>query len=83
MPVLDPDLVRILACPLTKAPVFEDGGRLVSTDPETRKVYRIDDGIPVMLLDESAELGAEEHAEAMKRQNAQPWSPPNRRKGSE
>jgi uncharacterized protein YbaR (Trm112 family) len=33
-----------------------DGDTLVSTDPATRRRYRIDDGVPIMLIDESEEL---------------------------
>jgi uncharacterized protein YbaR (Trm112 family) len=53
---IDKELLDILVCPLSKAPLVLDGETLVSTDPETRRRYRIDDGIPVMLVDESEEL---------------------------
>lgn len=53
---LDPKLLEILVCPVSHAPLVEEEGTLVSTDPATRRRYRIDDGIPVMLIDESEEL---------------------------
>lgn len=53
---LDPELLQILVCPLARTALVEDGDTLVSTDPKTRRRYRIDDGIPVMLIDESEEL---------------------------
>lgn len=58
------DLLRILACPETKAPLrlTRDGQGLVSTDPKSRRLYRIEDGIPVLLIDESRVLTPEEHA---------------------
>jgi hypothetical protein len=31
-------------------------GRLVSTDPATRRAYRVEGDIPVMLIDEAQEL---------------------------
>lgn len=64
---IDPKLLEILACPDTKASLVLDGETLVSTDAETRRRYRIDDGIPVMLIDESEILSEEEWKEIMKR----------------
>ena len=55
MPI-DPGLLELLACPLSRAPLVEDGDTLVSTDPATRRRYRVEDGIPVMLVEESEEL---------------------------
>jgi hypothetical protein len=55
MPI-DQELLDLLVCPLSRKPLVLDGETLVSTDPETRRRYRIDDGIPVMLIDESEEL---------------------------
>ncbi|MEZ5064513.1 MAG: hypothetical protein R3B81_07230 [bacterium] len=54
--MIDPELLELLVCPLSRAPVVVDGEWIVSTDPATRRRYRIDDGIPVMLIDESEEL---------------------------
>jgi uncharacterized protein YbaR (Trm112 family) len=53
---IDPELLEMLVCPLSRAPLILDDDTLVSTDPATRRRYRIDDGIPVMLVDESEEL---------------------------
>jgi uncharacterized protein YbaR (Trm112 family) len=53
---IDPELLEILVCPLSRAPLVADGETLVSTDPATRRRYRIEDGIPVMLVDESEAL---------------------------
>ena len=54
---IDKDLLEILACPESKAPLIEverDGEHwLVSTDPGTRRRYPVRDGIPIMLIDES------------------------------
>ena len=59
MPI-DKDLLEILACPQTKAPVVEtedgDAHWLVSTDAATRLRYPVRDGIPIMLADESEAL---------------------------
>ena len=72
--MIDKKLLSILACPLSKAPVLLDGERLVSTDPETRRVYRIEDDIPIMLIEEGGELGPEEHAEILKKHGARPFA---------
>lgn len=50
MPV-DKDLLEILACPVDKEPVREEGDRLVCTRCGRR--YPVRDGIPVMLVDEA------------------------------
>jgi len=50
---LDPMLLEILVCPETKAPLiyFADRDRLFC--PESRLLYEVRDGIPVMLPDEA------------------------------
>lgn len=54
------ELLDILCCPESKADLVLDGDFLVSTDKETRRKYRIEDDIPIMLLDESEQLTLEE-----------------------
>jgi uncharacterized protein YbaR (Trm112 family) len=71
--MIDKKLLEILACPLSKAPVVLDGERLVSTDVETRRAYRIEDGIPIMLVEEGTELSASEHSEILKKHGAEPF----------
>lgn len=50
---LDPQLLEILACPEDKGPLlyFEDENLLYN--PRLQRKYRIDDDIPVMLVDEA------------------------------
>ena len=43
--------MSILACPVDKAQVVQDGEKLVCTKCGRR--YRIEDGIPVMLIEEA------------------------------
>ena len=64
---IDPVLLDILVCPLSKASLREIDGALVSTDPETRMRYRIDGTIPVMLAGEAEQMAEEEWKEAMSR----------------
>lgn len=50
---LDNELLSILACPESHAPLVQVGDWLYSTDAATRKRYPIRNGIPVMLIDEA------------------------------
>ena len=65
--MIDPDLLKILCCPETKADLVLDGNYLVSTDKKTRRRYRIEDDIPIMLIDESEQLSTEEWSAIMKK----------------
>ena len=58
---LDSQLLAILACPEDKGPLlyFEDESSLYN--PRTKRRYRIDDDIPVMLIDESEVVDDAEH----------------------
>ena len=64
---IDPELLELLVCPQSRAAVVLDGDCLVSTDPATRRRYRIDDGVPNMLIDESEEVDEETWRDIMAR----------------
>jgi uncharacterized protein YbaR (Trm112 family) len=49
--MIDQKLLDILACPLCKTPVKQEGDRLVCTQCGRR--YPVRDGIPVMLPEEA------------------------------
>ena len=66
---VDPKLLEILVCPETKSPLVLDGETLVSTDQETRRRYRIEDDIPIMLIDESEVLSESEWQSIMQKHN--------------
>lgn len=57
---LDRELLDILACPESKAPLlyFEEEQFLFC--PTSKLKYRIEDGIPVMLVDEAERVSDEE-----------------------
>ena len=57
---LDPKLLEILVCPADRGPLIHAGDVLYN--PRLRKAYRIEDGIPVLLVDEASNVGPEEHA---------------------
>ncbi len=65
--MISKELLDILCCPETKADLVLDGNTLVSTDKNTRRRYRIEDDIPVMLIDESEQLEIEEWETIMKK----------------
>lgn len=67
--MISKDLLDILCCPETKADLVLDGDFLVSVDKETRRRYRIEDDIPIMLIDESEQLEYDEWSEIMKKHN--------------
>ncbi|MCC5876520.1 MAG: Trm112 family protein [Candidatus Sumerlaeia bacterium] len=75
--MIEKKLLDILACPLSKAPLVLDGDRLVSTCLETRRAYRIEEEIPVLLIEEATELSPQEHQEALDRLGVQPYKRPN------
>lgn len=65
--MISKELLDILCCPETKADLVLDGNTLVSVDKNTRRRYRIQDDIPVMLIEESEQLGMEEWTAIMKK----------------
>lgn len=65
--MISKDLLDILCCPETKADLVLDGNTLVSTDKVTRRRYRIEDDIPIMLIEESEQLSVEEWESIMKK----------------
>jgi len=65
--MIDSELLSILVCPLSRKPLVMDGDFLVSTDGETRRRYRVEDNIPIMLIEESEELAQDEWQEIMSR----------------
>ena len=67
--MLSKDLLDILCCPETKADLVLDGETLVSTDKETRRRYRIEDDIPIMLIEESEQLSIEDWKTIMLKHN--------------
>ena len=48
---LAPELLRMLVCPLGKAELRQDGVELICT--RCGPAFRIDDGIPILLIEES------------------------------
>ncbi|GIK51092.1 MAG: hypothetical protein HPKKFMNG_03024 [Planctomycetes bacterium] len=51
---VDPELLALLVCPLSRRPLVQVGDRLLCY--ESRKAYRIEDGIPIMLVEEATDI---------------------------
>jgi uncharacterized protein YbaR (Trm112 family) len=59
VPALDDKLLSILVCPADRGPLLYVDNVLYN--PRLRRAYRIDDGIPVLLIDEATDVSDEEH----------------------
>jgi uncharacterized protein YbaR (Trm112 family) len=57
---LDPKLLEILVCPVTKGPLTMSADKSELISFSARLAYPIRDGIPVMLVDEARDLRPEE-----------------------
>jgi hypothetical protein len=57
---IDPKLLEILVCPLTKAPLRYDRATQELVSEEAGLAYPIRDGIPIMLVDEARQLTDDE-----------------------
>jgi uncharacterized protein YbaR (Trm112 family) len=51
---LDPELLALLVCPLTRTPLRQKGEELVSD--EAGLAYPIREGVPVLLVEEARRL---------------------------
>jgi uncharacterized protein len=61
--MIDETLLSILVCPADRGPLLLVGDRLYN--PRMRRAYRIEDGIPVLLVDEAHDVDDDEHARLM------------------
>lgn len=57
---VDPKLLEVLVCPQTRTPLRYDRERQELISERARLAYPVRDGVPIMLIDEARELGAEE-----------------------
>jgi len=73
--VIDESLLSILVCPADRGPLVLAGNEdeKLLYNPRLRRAYRIDDNIPVLLVDEATEVSDEEHVRLMAQ--ATPASP--------
>ena len=67
---LDARLLEILACPSDKGPLLYFSDEQILYNPRLRLRYRVEDGIPVMLLDEADSMGDTEHGRLLAKAEA-------------
>jgi uncharacterized protein len=70
--MLDDSLLSILVCPADRGPLLLIDDQLLY-NPRLRRAYRIEDGIPVLLIDEARDVDDDEHERLMAR--ARPAAP--------
>jgi hypothetical protein len=58
--VINPKLLEILVCPVTKSTLRYDAAKQELISVNARLAFPIRDGIPIMLTDEARELGDDE-----------------------
>lgn len=66
--MIDQALLDILVCPADRGPlvlVSATGGAELLYNPRLRRAYRVEDGIPVLLIDEARDVDDGEHARLM------------------
>jgi uncharacterized protein YbaR (Trm112 family) len=56
-PAVDPRLLEILVCPVTRGPLIYDRAKGELVSQGARLAYPIRDGVPIMLPEEARELG--------------------------
>lgn len=70
--VLDERLLDILVCPQDREPLLLVGDEYLY-NPRLRRAYRIDDGIPVLLIDEAIAVDDDaEHQRMLDRASGEP-----------
>ncbi len=72
---LDPQLLDILACPDDKGPLLYFADEDALYNPRLKRRYRIDEGIPVMLIDEAESVNDDEHARLLSKAEAEGIQP--------
>jgi uncharacterized protein YbaR (Trm112 family) len=53
---VDPKLLEILVCPVTKTPLRYDAGRQELISDKAKLAFPIREGIPIMLIDEARKI---------------------------
>jgi uncharacterized protein YbaR (Trm112 family) len=59
MTEVDPKLLEVLVCPQTRTSLRYDKVRQELVSDAARLAYPVRDGVPIMLIDEARELGAD------------------------
>ena len=65
--MIDDSLLSILVCPADRGPLVLVSEEQLLYNPRLHRAYRIEDGIPVLLIDEARDVDDDEHARLMER----------------
>lgn len=57
---IDPRLLEILVCPQSRGPLRYDRNKQELVSVQARLAYPVREGVPILLIDEARELGADE-----------------------
>lgn len=63
---LDPALLAVLACPIDKGPLVYVETESVLYNPRLRRLYRIENELPILLPDHSVPVGEADHARLLR-----------------
>ena len=72
---LDAKLLEILACPDDKGPLLYFVDEAALYNPRLKRRYRVQDDIPIMLIDEAETVTDDEHARLTAKAEAQGIAP--------
>ena len=72
---LDPKLLDILACPEDKGPLLYFAADRFLYNPRLKRKYRVDDDVPVMLIEEATAVSAADHDALLAKAKAEGITP--------
>jgi uncharacterized protein YbaR (Trm112 family) len=72
---LDPKLLDILACPEDKGPLLYFAAERFLYNPRLKRKYRVDDDVPVMLIEEATQVNAADHDALLAKAKAEGIAP--------
>ena len=72
---LDPKLLEILACPDDKGPLLYFADEQALYNPRRHRRYRVQDDIPIMLVEEAEAVDDAEHARLLAKAEAEGIEP--------
>lgn len=72
---LDPKLLDILACPEDKGPLLYFAADRFLYNPRLKRKYRVDDDVPVMLIEEATQVSPADHDALLAKAKAEGIAP--------
>ncbi len=72
---LDPKLLDILACPEDKGPLLYFAADRFLYNPRLKRKYRVDDDVPVMLIEEATQVSPADHDALLAKAKAEGITP--------